>query len=231
MKINCVIVEDDDLDRIMITAIVKKYPRLNLTGIFSTAEELFQKMSCQEITVLFLDIDLPGLTGLELRKKLVNIPICIFISAHPEYAIDSFNLDTLDFISKPLKTNRFEKCFNRIEEYLETKQKAALYDASIGGDEIIIKEGHQSIKIKLHEIIYLEALKDYTKIITVNHKHMVLCSIGNLLKKTHFSTFIRVQKSYAVQKNFIQKWDSNMIYLKNGITIPLSKNYIENLNF
>jgi len=164
-----------------------------------------------------------------LREKLNEIPVCVFISSHPEFAIDTFTLETLDFITKPLKTDRFEQCYNRIIDYLELKQKAQLYESSIGGDVIIIKEGNKQTKVKLHEILYLEALKDYTKIITESNKHMVLASIGNLLKEVHFSNFIRIQKSFAVQKDRIQKWDATQIYLTNGFSLPLSKNYRDNL--
>lgn len=230
MSYKCVLLDDDPMDRVMLTAIVKKYPDLEICGIYSSAKELLVNCIAKDIDILFLDIDLPELSGLDIRKEFNEVPVCVFISSHPEFAIDTFNLDTLDFISKPLKSDRFKQCYDRIIDYLELKQKAQLYESSIGGDnEIIIKEGHQQSKIKLHEIQYLEALKDYTKIITEKGKHMVLSSIGNLLKEPHFSNFIRIQKSFAVQREFIQKWDSNHIYLKNGTILPFSKLYRENL--
>jgi DNA-binding LytR/AlgR family response regulator len=229
MSFNCLLLDDDELDRIMLVAILKKYPKLNIMGAFSSAEELLQKADLKKTDILFLDIDLPKSSGLELREKLRQIPVCIFITSHPEYAIDSFALDTLDFITKPLKSERFQQCYNRIIDYLELKQKAELYESSIGDDVLIIKEGYKQSKVKLHEILYLEALKDYTKIITENNRHMVLSSIGNLLKESHFSNFVRIQKSFAVQKNRIQKWDSNAVYLHNGVCLPVGKNYKENL--
>lgn len=229
MSYKCLLLDDDPMDRTMLTAIVKKYPALEIMGVYSSAEELLEKANLKEIDILFLDIDLPNLSGLQLREKLDIIPVCVFISSHPEFAVDTFTLDTLDFITKPLKTDRFEQCYNRIIDYLELKQKAQLYESSIGGDVLIIKEGHKQTKVKLHEILYLEALKDYTKIITDSNKHIVLSSIGNLLKEIHFSNFIRVQKSFAVQKDRIEKWDSNQIYLNNGVSLPLSKNYRDNL--
>jgi DNA-binding LytR/AlgR family response regulator len=229
MGYKCILLDDDPMDRTMLTAIVKKYPALDIVGVYSSAEELLEKANLKEIDVLFLDIDLPKLNGLQLREKLNDIPVCVFISSHPEFAVDTFTLDTLDFITKPLKTDRFQLCHDRIIDYLELKQKAQLYESSIGGDILIIKEGHKQTKVKLHEILYLEGLKDYTKIITETSKHIVLASIGNLLKEVHFSNFIRIQKSFAVQKDRIQKWDANQIYLTNGFCLPLSKNYRDNL--
>lgn len=119
--------------------------------------------------------------------------------------MESFQLDTLDYIIKPITIERFESAVVRISDYLELKEKADLFESSLGGDAIYIKEGHHKVKVKLHDILYLEGLKDYTKIITENRKHCVLQSIGNLLKETQFQSFIRVHRSFAVQKNFIQE--------------------------
>lgn len=174
---------------------------------------------------------MPNLSGLDFRKKTLEIPVCIFITAHPEHAVESFELETLDFIVKPVKLNRFSQTMSRIEEFMEIKLKAQLFESSIGGDTIYIKEGHKQTKVKLHDILYLEALKDYTLVVTNQKRHCVLSSIGNLLKENHFQSFIRIHRSFAVQKQFIQKISSNEIELKNNISIPIGRNYKENLNF
>ncbi|MNR14404.1 LytTr DNA-binding domain protein [compost metagenome] len=132
---------------------------------------------------------------------------------------------------KPLKLDRFAQTVSRIEEFMEVKLKASLFEASIGGDTIYIKEGHEQTKVKLHEILYLEALKDYTLIITNKKRHCVLSSIGNLLKEDHFQSFIRIHRSFAVQKQFIQKINASEIILNNNIAIPVGRSYKENLNF
>ncbi len=174
---------------------------------------------------------MPGLSGVELRKKANHIPACIFITSHPEFAVESFELETLDFIVKPLKFNRFEQTMRRIEDFFEIREKAHLFESSIGGDVIYIKDGREQIKVKLHEILYLEALKDYTKIITPKKKHCVLTSIGNLLKEPQFQSFIRIHRSFAVQKNFIEKKLPAEILLNNGTTIPIGRSYKDSLNF
>ena len=127
MGYKCILLDDDPMDRTMLTAIVKKYPALDIAGIYSSAEELLEKANLKEIDVLFLDIDLPKLNGLQLREKLNDIPVCVFISSHPEFAVDTFTLDTLDFITKPLKIDRFQLCYDRIVDYLDIKQKVQLY--------------------------------------------------------------------------------------------------------
>jgi len=229
-KYTCIIIDDDEIDRLTVVSFAKKFPVLDIVGVFESAEKALSIIEKEKIDVLFLDIDMPGLSGIEFRKKALEIPVCIFITAHPEHAVESFEIETLDFIVKPLKLDRFAQTVSRIEEFMEIKLKALLFEASIGGDTIYIKEGHEQTKVKLHEILYLEALKDYTLIITDKNRHCVLSSIGNLLKENHFQSFIRIHRSFAVQKQFIQKINSSEILLHNNITIPVGRSYKENLN-
>ncbi|MDW8849844.1 LytTR family DNA-binding domain-containing protein [Flavobacterium sp. MMLR14_040] len=229
-KYTCIIIDDDEIDRLTVVSFAKRFPVLDILGVFESAEEALSIIEKEKIDVLFLDIDMPGLSGIEFRKKALEIPVCIFITAHPEHAVESFEIETLDFIVKPLKLDRFAQTVSRIEEFMEIKLKASLFEASIGGDTIYIKEGHEQTKVKLHEILYLEALKDYTLIITDKKRHCVLSSIGNLLKENHFQSFIRIHRSFAVQKQFIQKINSSEILLHNNITIPVGRSYKDNLN-
>lgn len=227
---NCIIIDDDEIDRLTVVSYVKGFSNLNIVGVFESAENALQILDKQEITVLFLDIDMPSLNGLEFRKKAMNVPVCIYITAHPEHAVESFEIDTLDFIVKPIKKDRFIQANSRIEDYMELKQKAQLFESAIGGDVIYIKEGHTETKVKLHDIIYLEALKDYTKIVTTTKKHCVLSTIGNLLKENHFQSFVRIHRSYAVQKNYIDKKMTNELLLNNGTIIPIGRSYKDTLS-
>ena len=229
-KYSCIIVDDDEIDRLTVLSFAKKFPILDILGVFDSAEDALPFIEEKKVDILFLDIDMPDLNGIEFRKQALEIPVCVFITAHPEHAVESFQIETLDFIVKPLKLDRFTQTVSRIEEFMEIKLKASLFEASIGGDTIYIKEGHDQTKVKLHEILYLEALKDYTLIITDKKRHCVLSSIGNLLKEDHFQSFIRIHRSYAVQKQFIQKMNSTEIILNNNVTIPVGRSYKENLN-
>ncbi|KQO34449.1 LytTR family transcriptional regulator [Flavobacterium sp. Leaf82] len=229
-KYTCIIVDDDEIDRLTVVSFAKKFPVLDILAVFESAEDALPFIEEQKVDILFLDIDMPGLNGIDFRKKALEIPVCIFITAHPEHAVESFQIETLDFIVKPLKLDRFTQTVSRIEEFMEIKLKASLFEASIGGDTIYIKEGHEQTKVKLHEILYLEALKDYTLVITDKKRHCVLSSIGNLLKEEHFQSFIRIHRSYAVQKQFIQKINSTEIILNNNVAIPVGRSYKDNLN-
>lgn len=229
-KFNCIIIDDDDIDRLTVISHVRKFDLLHIAGDFASTREALPILNSQDIDILFLDIDMPGGSGLDFRRSMQHIPVCIFITAHSEHAVESFELDALDFMVKPLKHERFQKTINRIEEFMAVKHKAALYEAGLGTDTIFIKEGHDQVKIKLHDILYLEALKDYTLIITHQKRHCVLSSLGALLKEKHFASFVRIHRSYAVHKAFVKKTGSTEVELLNATTLPVGRSYKDNLS-
>jgi two-component system, LytTR family, response regulator len=222
--LNCIIIDDNELDRLMAFSFIKKYPFLNICGVFSSASEALVTIENKPIDVLFSDIDMPEMNGLQLRSILKKIPVCIFITSFPDYAAESFEVDALDFLVKPIKAERFEMSINRIQHYFEIKQKADLFEHSLGGNSIFIKDGHHQIKINLHEILYLEGLKDYTRIVTTTKKHSVLSSIGNLLLESTFQSFLRIHKSFAVQPNFIDRITAQQVHIQD-FTLPIGRTY------
>jgi two-component system LytT family response regulator len=229
LRFSCIIVDDDEIDRLTVYSYAKKIESLNIIGVFENSEEAMLFIAKNDVDVMFLDIDMPNINGLELRRHANKVPVCIFITSHAEHAVESFELNTLDFIIKPIKLNRFNQTISRIEKFFEVKQKADLFEASFGNDTVFIKEGHEQTKVKLHEILYLEALKDYTLIVTNNKRHCVLSNIGNLLKENHFKSFIRIHRSYAVQKQYIEKISTSDIILNNGTLLPLGRSFKDNV--
>jgi DNA-binding LytR/AlgR family response regulator len=223
----CIIVDDDEIDRLTTLSFARQFPFLDIS-VFGSATEALPAIRQELPDIAFLDVDMPGMTGLELRREFLQIPACVFITAYPDYAVESFDLAALDFMVKPIKAERFRKTIERIQEFLEVKHKAGLLDHTLGAETIFIKDGHKQVKLNLHEIIYLEALKDYTSIITTSGKHCVLSSIGNLLKEPGFSSFIRIHRSFAVQKNFIGSISTNELTVMN-IQLPVGRNYKEGL--
>lgn len=228
-KFNCIIVDDDEIDRLTTLSYVKKFSELNVVGVFESTADAAVLVKDRKIDILFLDIDMPAESGLEFRKKLMDVPVCIFITAHPEHAVESFEVEALDFIVKPLTLDRFSKTVVRIKEFMDVRHRAALFEKNQESDTVYIKEGHQQIKIKLHSVLYLEGLKDYTLIVTDSKRHCVLASIGNLLKEENFKSFLRVHRSYAVQKASIKKIGTNDIELSNQVLIPIGRKYKSDL--
>lgn len=214
----------------MVVSFAKRFPKQNIIGAYANANETLVVLDKQKIDILFLDIDMPRTNGLDLRKKAIEVPVCIYISSHPEYAVESFDLETLDFIVKPIKFDRFEKAMLRAEQFLEVNQKAKLFELSFGKDVINIKEGTEQYKINLFDILYLEALKDYTLLVTNQKKHCIWSNIGSLLKQETFRDFIRIHKSFAVQRQFVKKFTSQEVEMNNDALIPVGRSFKDNLN-
>jgi DNA-binding LytR/AlgR family response regulator len=218
------------MDRLVVVSYAKRFSQLNVVGVFDSAEKALVFLENNSVDVAFLDIELKGASGIELRQKASEIPVCVFISSHSESAAETFELQTLDFIVKPFKLPRFEQTVKRIDEFMEVRLKASLFESSIGGDAVYVKTGHNQIKVKLHEILYLEALKNYTILVTEGKRHCVLSNLGEILQEEKFSSFIRIHRSFAVQKQFIQKIGSQEIELKNNVSIPVGRSFKDNLN-
>ena len=228
-KHRCIIVDDNKLDGLTVLSFVRKYPFIQVDGLFESAVIALEFARKSPPDILLLDIDMPGLNGLDLRRELGDIPACIFITSHPEYALEGFESAALDFMVKPLRADRFEKAMERLELFLEVHYKAALLDYTLGEDTLFIKDGHNHIKLQLHEIIYLEALKDYTGIITRQKKYCVLTPLGSLLKEKSFQSFIRIHRSYAVQKHFIEKITPREVMI-NNMQLPVGRSYKESID-
>ena len=135
---NCIIIDDDEIDRLTVVSYAKRFPLLKIVGVFENANDALPLLEKEKIDILFLDIDMPTISGLDFRKKAMNVPVCIYITAHPEHAVESFELDTLDFIVKPIKIDRFTQTMSKIEDYMELKLKAKLFESTLGGDVIYI---------------------------------------------------------------------------------------------
>jgi two-component system LytT family response regulator len=228
-KYECIIVDDNEIDRLTVVSFVRRIPFLHIGGIFGSSTEALEFTRENPPDVLFLDIDMPGIGGLDLRRQLDKVPACIFITSYPEYALESFENAALDFLVKPLRGERFEKAMARLQDFLEIRHKAELLDYTLGEDTIFIKDGHDHIKLQLHEIIYLEALKDYTGIMTRQKKYCVLSPLGNLLKERAFQTFVRIHRSYAVQKHFIDKITPKEVMV-NNLPLPIGRTYKDEID-
>ena len=229
-KLTCIIVDDVEIDRLMVASYVKRFSELEILGVYADAAKAINCIENNKVDVLFLDIDMPKLSGIELRKKALEIPVCVFITSHPEYAVESFELEALDYMVKPINALRFSQTVKRIEDYMDIKNKATLFEATVGGGSIYIKEGTIETKVNVSDVLYLEALKNYTIINTKSQKHRVLLNIGLLLKDENFHSFIRVHRGYAVQKHFIERILSQEVILNNNFSIPVGRSYKENLN-
>ncbi len=218
------VVDDDEIDRLTTVSFLNDYSFIKILDVFESPLQALAAAQKQAPDVLFLDIDMPGMTGLELRKQLLHIPACIFITSYPDYALEGFEMAALDFLVKPFTAARFATMMERLQQHAAIRVKAALLEHTLGADTIFIKDGTEQIKLQLHDIIYLEALKDYTGIVTAKKKYAVLSPLGSLIKEKAFESFIRIHRSYAVQKHFIKKMSGDEVVI-NNFNLPVGRTY------
>lgn len=228
-KFGCFVVDDNALDRLTTVSFLRKYPFLTIDGIFDNAFSALEAAQLKLPDAIFLDIDMPGQSGLELREKLSSIPACIFVTAYPDYALPGFEANALDFLVKPISAERFDKAMKRLLAFLELLAKAAVTEHSLADDHIFIKESHEHIKIRLQDILYLEALKDYTRIVTKEKKYCILSALGRLIEEKSFRNFIRIHRSYAVQKQYVEQVNAKEVMV-NQIPLPVGRAYKGALN-
>lgn len=229
-NIKCMIIDDDELDRLVLRHHINQYENIEIVASFDTAEKAVPFLEIP-IDILFINTNLPGMNGMEFRKLAQKVSACIFISSHPEFAAETFEIDTLDFITKPFKPDRFHHSMKKILNFLEMKEKSECFDALLGENSIKIKEGGNIFQVKITDILYLEALKDYTRIVTSEKKHCILDSIGNILHKSYFDSFVRIHRSFAVPRHLIRSKNTHEVELVHQIKLPIGRAYKENLSF
>jgi DNA-binding LytR/AlgR family response regulator len=227
-KIKCVIVEDNPTDMELLTHYVKAEPSLDLRYSFSNAIEALSTIKEMQPPLLFMDIDMPIMNGIDLFKNLGYHPICIFVTAHSEYALESYEAQAFDFILKPVSDKRFAQAMRRLTEFIKLKERADLYDAAFETESILIKEGSTNYKVLLSDILYIEALKDYSKVVTTGKKYITLSKLKHFIDKLPIQDFVRVHRSYAVAKNKINVFGKDEMKINNDI-IPIGVTYRQEL--
>ena len=213
------------IDLLLLKEYAAAFPFLQFQGSYSNTTEGLAAVEEINPDLIFLDIEMPGLSGFDILRKIKSkVSIAVFITSHPEFALEGFELSALDYILKPLTAERFALTAKRIEEYWSMKQKAISYEVLFEKESLIIKEGHNQIKLPQQDIIYLEAMQDYTKVVTEKKNYLTLTTLTNFLEKIPGNDFIRVHRSYAVAIKKIKELHATKV-ICNNIEIPIGKTY------
>lgn len=225
--IKCIIVEDEVLAQNVIQSHLQKTERFELVAVCCNALEAIDVLNRKEVDLIFLDIQLPGMTGLNFLRSLPNHPLVVLTTAYPEYALESYEFNVIDYLLKPISYERFSKTIDKIIDgkiFSEAKKSKD----NTPGDHIFIKSNSKFFRVSFPEIIYIEGMKDYLKIHTLEHTivtHQTMNDMENILPTRQF---IRIHKSYIVAFAHIKSIFGNSVELEQT-TIPIGLNYKEKL--
>jgi two-component system, LytTR family, response regulator len=230
LMLKCIAIDDEPLALELLEDNISKVSYLQLEASFSNPLDAMKLLQQQSIDLVFLDIQMPGLTGLQFIQSITQKPMFILITAYEKYALDGFNLDVVDYLVKPVALERFIKACNKAWELyqLKTTQKETLPDTA--QDYFFINVDYSLLKVIFKDIMYIEGLKDYIKIHLKSSSKPVVArmSMKSIEEQLPSVMFIRVQKSYIVSKEYITAIRKNSIFIGN-IEIPVGDNYKDGL--
>lgn len=222
----CIIVDDEPLARQGMEMNIAQVSSLQLLGSFSNAMAASDFIRKENVELMFLDINMPELNGLDFLKSLLDAPLVIFTTAYPQYALDSYELDALDYLVKPIRIERFLKAVNKAENHLRLLRNESKSNQveRIEDDFVFIKADRKFFKIQFKDILYIEGLKDYVIIYTADNKIITSMNVKTIAAQLPAIIFARVSKSYIVNVRHITSFDNELIYIQNN-EIPLGQSF------
>ncbi|MBA3648160.1 MAG: response regulator transcription factor [Chitinophagales bacterium] len=217
MKISCIAVDDVKLNREAMLDLISSAEFMEVVGSCTTALEASTLLKDLQPDVIFLDIEMPGMSGLELIKTLVHPPLIVLSTSHKEFAAEGFEMNVFDYLVKPVTHERFLKCVNKIYEYFKKKRP-------LSGDQIFIKSNNKFIKVKLNEILYVEAMRDFVVLYTDKVKLVTLMNLKEFTTQLPENQFLRIHRSYLIPINRVESIEGNVVKIQNH-EIPIGESY------
>ena len=220
--LKCIIVEDETLAQDVIVSHLARVGRLELAGVYRNAPEALEALKTLDVDVMFLDIRLPGMSGLHFLRSLPDPPLVVLTTAYAEYALESYEFNVIDYLLKPISYERFEKAVNRIVDGRLFAQPGKEGEPT----HIFIKSNSKFFRVSYSEILYIEGMRDYLKVHTPEYALITHQTMNELEKTLPGRQFIRVHKSYIVAVGQIRSIYGNSIEL-GKVTIPIGVSYKE----
>ena len=212
---NCIIIDDEPLAREAIEILVKDTSQLNLLGMFNNALAASKFMEENPVDLIFLDIQMPGITGIEFARNISKRSLVIFTTAYSEYAVDSYEVDAIDYLIKPVDPERFQKAVNKAIAYHSLLLKEEKENMEEGNTEyFFVKSERRYFKINYKDILFIEGLKDYVIIQLDEQRVITRMNLKNIFELLPKHDFLRVNKSYIVNTKHIDSFDNNDIFIK-----------------
>ena len=224
----CIIIDDEPLAREGLANMLAGISSVELLDSFSNPIDANHYLQNNTVELMFLDIEMASLNGLDFAKSLVYKPLIIFITAYPQYALESFEVDAIDYLVKPVRIERLLKAINKAENYLSLLQKNTDEEMAIVEDDyVFIKSDRKFVKIFFKEILFIEGLKDYVIIHVEGKKVLTAMNIKTIYNQLPVKNFARVSKSYIVNTEHIISVGASAVYIKDE-EIPIGNNFKEN---
>ncbi len=217
---NCIIVDDEKISRDILKKLVERSGFLDLITVCENGLEVVDVLKKEKVDLLFLDIEMPELTGIELLESIEYKPMVIFVTSKPNYAVKAFEHDAVDYLLKPVDLNRFEKAVNKARDIFESK-----HTVQPGMKNLFVKKDDQLVKIRFTDIVYVEAMADYMQIVTPDNKFIIHTTMKNLVERLPGDDFIRVHRTYTVRKDKIERIKGSALMLQGGHEIPVGGSY------
>jgi DNA-binding LytR/AlgR family response regulator len=221
--IKCLIVDDEQIAQQIVEQYIMQTPELTLIAKCRNALEAFAKLEQHAIDLIFLDIEMPLVNGLAFLQTLTNPPKVIFTTAYPNYAVQAFDLDVVDYLLKPFSYERFLKAIKKIKEPATNKTETTT------DGHLLVKEKGGLIKVPYNQIIFIKASKDYVKIVTNDQQYLASFTMKNLEELLPADKFVRIHKSYIVAVNQIKMIKAEEVLMEASHVLPLSINYKDHL--
>ncbi|MFN8344373.1 MAG: LytTR family DNA-binding domain-containing protein [Spirosomataceae bacterium] len=219
MKINCLIIDDEPVARRIVQEFVEDMEWLHLVGQAESPVKAINLLAQHSVDLLFLDIEMPQMSGLELLKNLPNPPAVIVTTAYPQYALEGFDLNVLDYLLKPISMERFLKAALKAKAFFEQKSKPSPSRA----DYFFVKCDGNIERIELRELLYVKALENYIIIQTAQRKYITYLTMKGLEEYLPAEQFVKIHKSYLVPIAKIDRIEGNEVHIGNE-KLPLSRN-------
>jgi DNA-binding LytR/AlgR family response regulator len=225
-KVKVVLLDDEPLAIDVLESHISKFPHMQVVGKFRNVNDATTFIESNPVDVLFLDIQMPQITGLEFAKTLEGKGLAIvFVTAYPEYAVDAFSLEALDYMVKPVSLDRFKKSVERLEEFFKLHQSYDDSNVKMEEGHIFVKSDSKYVRLAYDDIVYVEAFADYVKIYSHDDKRVItLQTMKNMENALPSDKFIRVHRSYIVSLSKIVSLSGTEVTVGNK-TIPIGKNY------
>ncbi len=218
MRLNCIIVDDSKMQRMAVARLIKNHPSLNLVAEYSNGIEAKNGLKNEKIELIFLDVEMPVVSGFDLIESLESPPQIILVTGKADYALKAFDYDVTDYLQKPITNERFDAAVKRAIQNYQLQ-----HSSKEDEEHIFVKSNLKKRKVILSEINWIEALGDYIKLVTDNANIVILSTMKSFEKELPSDRFLRIHKSYIVNLDKVQKFNSKNVEV-NGKLIPLSRN-------